>query len=292
MFRKIFLALLLTLGFAHAETQYSNPSALAIVTPFPGQEAYFQTATPNANRGVFTSSGWRFYQDSAGTKTATPTFTNTATNTVTNTATLTATNTPTNTVTSTPTNTATFSVANNQPVTYNGTGNIVGVGPTSTPLSFSAGTTMVSVAYQTTSGVAGGNLVSTATPYPINSYIQNDNSVGGAITNNSFTLAAGTYKVVSGFVQLDQAGALQLNLYNITDSVVVARTSSIFANNGTTSNGIVGVWAPGYTFTIAGTKTFAIYVLGGTNGSGSQTMGFPSSTGLENYFSLCLLKTN
>lgn len=93
----------------HADTLVTNVAALATITPYPGYEAFFQTATPGQGRAVWNASAnrWDFYVSNAGTFTPTATIptatftsipTNTATRTITNTFTATFTNTPTNTI--------------------------------------------------------------------------------------------------------------------------------------------------------------------------------------------------
>jgi len=341
MFRKSWwLGLILLWASAvHAESQYTNAAALAVVTPFPFQEAAILTATPDAQRAFWSTNAWNFYKSSNGTATVTPTVTKTPTNTATNTATNTTT--ATFTATFTPTITNTFSPTATPAVTMTFTatktftpsgitaltGDVLATGPNSAPATVvglrgiplstatptnnqvltynstavvwapavqaAAGVTLVSVAYQQASGTAGGSpTTSSYTKYPMNILLENDGSVAGAISSNQWTLAAGTYKIIGGSFQNYQAGAVRYRLYDTTDSLDVADSTSGFPN--TTSNlGMITTMIVGQTFTIAGTKTFEVDYFISSNGGGSNTLGIACSSGVsETFGNICIQKTN
>jgi hypothetical protein len=254
----------------------------------------------------------------ASSSTFTNTATKTATMTATNTATTTATNTPTATFvyyapialgefsagdyqgmgptftpTATPTPTSTAqSYIPNAVATFVG-GFFTGSGATFTPTATftpapgaSFGVTVVTVAFQQSSGTNGGT-ASTGSFHksPINTIIQNDLSIS-AISSNTWILPAGTY-LISGWQIFGDVQNCQIELYNVGSSSVVATGTNNYSNaNAQTTCSLIP-----QKITFAGSVTLALeYYAAAT--SGTADLGVAASTGnVESYEWVSFTKT-
>ena len=143
-----------------------------------------------------------------------------------------------------------------------------------------AGTTIVSVAYQVSQGTQGGSAATGAwTNYSINTTLINTGGIATTVSGGGVVLPAGQYLVtaLSGTcLSCSQAG---FRLVEQLTPTPVAWTG--YQNNGSTTSGfsLAGMTE----FTLAGPITIYEQYYAGSNGSGTEGLGYPVGSGIESY---------